>query len=72
MILGIYRAATIDDNSLLPFVYLSPFASSIMHEDDKVYVVGNPKTLQKALMTFEIPLVPGNEEGTWYLGNIPS
>ena len=72
LVLGVYRAESEEDLSILPFVYICPLSSSIMHEEDRVYVMANPHTLEKCLITLELPLVPGNLEGSVFLGNLPS
>ena len=69
--LGIYRAASDKNMAVLPYVYACPLLTSILHKGDRLLLLANQKTLQRTLISMELPFVPGNVPDTWFVGNLP-
>jgi len=72
LVLGLYRSASEEDQSYLPYVYGSPSPTSKCRAEDRLFVLCDNFTLEKALVSLQLPIVQGSTEGTRFLGNLPS
>jgi hypothetical protein len=68
LILGVYRAPSTEDESLLPFVIASPRSDMLLRQNDYLYAYANPAVLARSFQYLSLPLVPlGNASGGWRL-----
>eukprot|EP00602_Paraphysomonas_sp_CaronLab_P008705 CAMPEP_0185036716 /NCGR_PEP_ID=MMETSP1103-20130426/30072_1 /TAXON_ID=36769 /ORGANISM="Paraphysomonas bandaiensis, Strain Caron Lab Isolate" /LENGTH=1063 /DNA_ID=CAMNT_0027574349 /DNA_START=301 /DNA_END=3492 /DNA_ORIENTATION=- len=55
LVLGLYRAASVSEQSYMPFVYTCPPPRTVLNMNDKLYVYGTPQDVKNCERVLSLP-----------------
>ena len=55
LVIGLYRAASLSEQSFMPFVYTCPPPRTVLNTFDKLYVYGTPANIKNCERVLSLP-----------------
>lgn len=71
LVLGLYRSPIPATEAILPYVFTSPWADTIIRENDKIYLFGHPTVIKEAVNEFNAGFVTSSKGEIGLRSNIP-